>query len=53
MPTIVDNNFAHDSHAMRGERLLAINANFELIQPELASPAPIAILEERNHNPKN
>ncbi|MDT3739125.1 MAG: hypothetical protein RO257_06435 [Candidatus Kapabacteria bacterium] len=40
MPTIVDNNFAHDSHAMRGERLLAIKANFALIQTELSKINP-------------
>lgn len=41
MPTIVDNNFANDTHAMRAERLLAIKANFALIQPELAAPVQI------------
>ncbi|MDT3739254.1 MAG: hypothetical protein RO257_07095 [Candidatus Kapabacteria bacterium] len=46
MQTIVDNNFAHDSHAIRGESLLAIKANFALIQQELSAPAHIAAWAE-------
>ena len=46
MPTIVDNNFANDTHAMRGESLLAIKANFALIQQELPAPAHIAAWTE-------
>jgi len=53
MPIVVDNNFANDTYGIRTERLSAIQGNLSSIQPELASPAPIAILEERNHNPKN
>ena len=46
MPTIVDNNFANDTHAMRGESLLAIKVNFALIQPELSAPTHIAAWAE-------
>ncbi len=36
MPTIVDNNFVNDTYVMRAERLLAIKADFALIQPVLS-----------------
>jgi len=46
MPTIVDNNFTVDSHAMRAERLNAIQTEFDAIQAELAAPAAIATWAE-------
>jgi hypothetical protein len=37
MPVVVDNDFSKDTYGMRTERLLAIQGNFALVQPELAA----------------
>lgn len=46
MPTIVDNNLTVDSHALRAERLNAIQTEFDTIQAELAAPAVITTWAE-------
>ena len=46
MPVVVDNNFSLDTYGMRSERLIAIQTNFDLIQPDLSAPAEIATWAE-------
>ena len=46
MPIVVNNNFSQDTYGMRTERLIAIQGNFALIQPELSSPAHITNWED-------
>lgn len=42
MPTIINNNFTLDSHAMRAERLVAIQTNLRSLESELQTPAEIS-----------
>ena len=46
MPVVVDNVFSKDTYGMRTERLIAIQTNFDLIQPDLSAPANIATWAE-------
>jgi hypothetical protein len=46
MPVVVDNNFSLDTYGMRSERLIAIQSNFDSLQPDLSAPANIATWAE-------
>ncbi len=46
MPIVVNNNFSQDTYGIRTERLIAIQGNFALIQPELSASAHISNWED-------
>jgi len=39
MPVVVDNVFSRDTYGVRAERLIAIQENFDSVQPDLQTPA--------------
>ena len=46
MPVVVNNNFSQDTYGMRTERLIAIQENFDSVQPDLQAPAHIVAWAE-------
>lgn len=50
MPIITDNSFSRDSYSTRAERLIAIQSNFDSVQPDLNAPANIVAWAEDCHD---